>query len=318
MLSAREIEEKVAAALEQPAVTVIHVARILREARQGLWPNPGSGRRRPRLEPRHAANIMVAAEAGPPASGPSTVARYGSLRLEAIYRTSFDSEGREQTDQEFWGGKLEHAVYLGTYLIPVAGSLIDTMTTYIEGFAQSTAGDFIEKLPFSVQIELNEHNPRATVQVADGPRRYSAVYLPPEAFLPAESAEAAHSRPEAEPAITRTVTFWPAVFRRMAEICKTTATPVSKPAPHASAGAENESAALPGAAPSDQSATSAAMHRLPGTENTPENTVRERDTQADSDSWAGLCQLQPEKPHARYRTKKSAIRPPDHAPASAA
>ncbi len=158
-LTARQIAQATAEALVVSAMGITHVAAKLRPSGRNLWPAPGTGNYYPKLEPHHAACMMLAAKCGEPVDAVETVDRYGSLRVEHIVHTN----NSQHEAYENYLGQLDKVVHLGS--IPVAPTLVETMTAYVAMFAQA---DRLAKPLVTVEVQIDDPVPEATILIVDG------------------------------------------------------------------------------------------------------------------------------------------------------
>lgn len=237
MLTVREVEAAVAEMLKASPTAAAHYIRTLKEAEPSLWFRVGRGRTEAPLHPSHLVSVVLAFVGGQPVEAPSTVALFRSLRLEDIRRP--------KTGQDYYGGTIQAPVEMcGLTIYPTLGETLDSLAKAGSGQAGPPRFFFVDVYPEGSVVE-------ARITVIEETDRYVARFTSIGILTEAEMRE---REPEGQTSmISRTVTLWPPLFERMAELLRASALSPAKiqssgPVSSVSARPEDENAALSEAA----------------------------------------------------------------------
>jgi hypothetical protein len=244
MLTVREVEAAVAEMLKASPTAAAHYIRTLKEATPSLWFRVGRGRTEAPLLPSHLVNVVLAFVGGQPVEASANVARLRALQIDYIRHPGPD--GR----QEYYGGVMQiPADMCGVIICPTLGETLDRL---------AEAGDENHQVGRVAFVEIQpEGAVQAWIKVATGSGTYSASFALID--MPIKSGETVA---EGGPLmISRTITLWSPLFKRMAELLRASARGPAKlqssgPISSVSARPEDENAALSEAALPTQDQTS--------------------------------------------------------------
>jgi len=231
MLTVREVEAAVAEMLKASPTAAAHYIRTLKEAEPPLWFRVGRGRTEAPLSANHLVNVVLAFVGGQPVEAPATVARLRALQVDYIRHPGPD--GR----QEYYGGLMQSPVDMcGVIICLTLGETLDRL---------AETGDENHQVGRVVFVEIQpEGAVQAWIRVATGSGTYSASFALMDTPITSGETEA-----KGGPLmISRTVTLWSPLFKRMAELLRASAPapaglPSSGPFSSASARPEDENAA---------------------------------------------------------------------------
>jgi hypothetical protein len=290
MLTVREVEAAVAEMLKASPTAAAHYIRTLKEAEPPLWFRVGRGRTEAPLAPSHLVNVALAFAGGQPVDGPATVALFRSLRLEDIRRP--------ETGRQHFGGKMQAPVEIcGLTIYPTLGETLDSLALVGHDPAHPMRHFFVTIEPEGGVVE-------AVIKVTEASERYRIWFT--SIGLRTVDEMRRHEQDGDAMMISHTITLWPRLFGRMAELLEASASDAATLQPSgsissASARPEDENAALPGAALPTQDQTS-----IPD-RNTPEAMREGGNAQALSSHGPGLPtstkdQTSDRKPHPASRS----------------
>jgi len=178
----------------------------LRELGLG-WPSAKRGERVSYPTARNMACLGLANGMGHPSEASENLRVYGLTQIETVQTF----EGPEQVGGSVaYHGKLSEPIAIEG--VPVARTLIETMEQLILAFA-GPARERLGATPATIRVIKDRAFAHAIMEIA-GPGRRHEVY-----FWPSDiDALMKPGVPERERTVETSVTFWPGVFRQLADI----------------------------------------------------------------------------------------------------